>query len=79
MKDTSPDKKKELNDLVIFLERSVNENLYPYEKILDIYKKYNFSFNQLFQVEDAVKNLDVLSLMQFYIKQCCLHKNLISN
>lgn len=57
MKDTSPDKKKELNDLVIFLERSVNENLYPYEKILDIYKKYNFSFNQLFQVEDAVKNL----------------------
>ena len=57
MKDTSPDKKKELNDLVIFLERSVNEDLYPYEKILDIYKKYNFSFNQLFQVEDAVKNL----------------------
>ena len=57
MKDTSPDKKKELNDLVIFLERSVNENLYPYEKILDIYKKYNFSFNQLFQAEDAVKNL----------------------
>ena len=57
MKDTSPDKKKELNDLVIFLERSVNEDLYPYEKILDIYKKYNFSFNQLFQVKDAVKNL----------------------
>ena len=57
MKDTSPDKKKELNDLVIFLERSVNEDLYPYEKILDIYKKYNFSFNQLFQAEDAVKNL----------------------
>ena len=57
MKNTSPDKKKELNDLVIFLERSVNEDLYPYEKILDIYKKYNFSFNQLFQVEDAVKNL----------------------
>ncbi|MCI5054419.1 MAG: hypothetical protein MRY23_06380 [Pelagibacteraceae bacterium] len=57
MKDTSPDKKKELNDLVIFLERSVNEDLYPYKKILDIYKKYNFSFNQLFQVEDAVKNL----------------------
>ena len=57
MKDTSPDKKKELNDLVIFLERSVNEDLYPNEKILDIYKKYNFSFNQLFQVEDAVKNL----------------------
>ena len=57
MKDTSPDKKKELNDLVIFLERSVNEDLYSYEKILDIYKKYNFSFNQLFQVEDAVKNL----------------------
>ena len=57
MKDTSPDKKKELNDLVIFLERSVNEDLYPYEKILDIYKKYNFSFNQLFQVEDAVKTL----------------------
>jgi len=57
MKDTSPDKKKELNDLVIFLERSVNEDLYPYEKILDIYKKYNFSFNQLFQVEDTVKNL----------------------
>jgi len=57
MKDTSPDKKKELNDLVIFLERSVNEDLYPYEKILYIYKKYNFSFNQLFQVEDAVKNL----------------------
>ena len=57
MKDTSPDKKKELNDLVIFLERSVNEDLYPYKNILDIYKKYNFSFNQLFQVEDAVKNL----------------------
>ena len=57
MKDTSPDKKKELNDLVIFLERSVNEDLYPYEKILDIYKKYNFSFNQLFQAENAVKNL----------------------
>lgn len=57
MNDTSPDKKKELNDLVIFLERSVNEDLYPYEKILDIYKKYNFSFNQLFQIEDAVKNL----------------------
>ena len=57
MKDTSPDKKKELNDLVIFLERSVNENLYPYKKILDIYKKYNFSFNQLFEIEDAVKNL----------------------
>lgn len=57
MKDTSPDKKKELNDLVIFLERAVNEDLYAYEKILDIYKKYNFSFNQLFQVEDAVKNL----------------------
>ena len=57
MKNTSPDKKKELNDLVIFLERSVNEDLYPYKNILDIYKKYNFSFNQLFQVEDAVKNL----------------------
>ena len=57
MKDTSPDKKKELNDLVIFLERSVNEDLYPYEKILDIYKKYNFSFEQLFKVDEATQNL----------------------
>ena len=57
MKNTSADKKNELNDLVIFLERSVNEDLYPYQKILDIYKKYSFSFEQLFKVEDAVKNL----------------------
>jgi len=57
LKNTSSDKKKDLNDLVIFLERSVNEDLYPYEKILEIYKKYNFSFEQLFKVQDAVKNL----------------------
>ena len=57
MKKSSPDEKNKLNELVIFLERSANEDLYQSKKILEIYKKYNFSFNQLFRVDDAVKNL----------------------
>tara|TARA_B100000963_G_scaffold335599_1_gene329872 strand:- start:3669 stop:5465 length:1797 start_codon:yes stop_codon:yes gene_type:complete len=57
MKKSSPDEKKKLNELVIFLERSANENLYKSKKILEIYKKYNFSFDQLFKVDDAVQNL----------------------
>ena len=57
MKKSSPDEKKRLNELVIFLERSANEDLYQSKKILEIYKKYNFSFDQLFRVDDAVKNL----------------------
>jgi hypothetical protein len=43
--------------LVIFLERSANENLYQSNKILEIYKKYNFSFGQIFKVNDAVQKL----------------------
>ncbi len=54
---STPDEKKRLNDLVIFLERSANEDLYQSNKILEIYKKYNFSFNQLFSVDDAVLKL----------------------
>ncbi len=57
MKKSTPDEKKKLNELVIFLERSANDDLYQSKKILEIYKKYNFSFNQLFRVDDAVKNL----------------------
>ena len=57
MNKSSPDEKKKLNELVIFLERSANEDLYQSKKILGIYKKYNFSFDQLFRVEDAVQNL----------------------
>ena len=57
MKKSSSDDKQKLNQLVIFLERSANEDLYQSKKILEIYKKYNFSFNQLFKVDDAVKNL----------------------
>ena len=57
MNKSSSDEKKKLNDLVIFLERSANEDLYQSKKILGIYKKYNFSFDQLFRVEDAVQNL----------------------
>ncbi len=57
MINSSAEKKNNLNDLVIFLERSVNEDLFDYERILEIYKKYNFSFNQLFEVERAVKDL----------------------
>ncbi len=57
MKKSSPDEKNKLNELVIFLERSANDDLYQSKKILEIYKKYNFSFNQLFRVDDAVKNL----------------------
>ena len=57
LKDTSAENKNKLNELVIFLERAVNEDLYSYEKILDIYKKYNFSFEQLFKVDEATQNL----------------------
>ena len=57
MNKSSSDEKKKLNELVIFLERSANEDLYQSKKILEIYKKYNFSFDQLFRVEDAVQNL----------------------
>jgi len=57
MKKSSPNEKKKLNELVIFLERSANENLYPSNKILEIYKKYNFSFGQIFKVNDAVQKL----------------------
>ena len=57
MKKSSPDEKNKLNELVIFLERSANEDLYQSKKILEIYKKYNFSFDQLFRVDDAVQNL----------------------
>ena len=54
---SSPDNKQKLNELVIFLERSANEDLYKGKKILEIYKKYNFSFNQLFTVSDSVQKL----------------------
>ena len=54
---SSSDDKKKLNNLVMFLERSANENLYESKKILNIYKKYNFSFNQLFTVSESVKKL----------------------
>ena len=57
MKKSSTDEKNKLNELVIFLERSANEELYQFKKILEIYKKYNFSFDQLFRVDDAVKKL----------------------
>jgi len=57
MKKSSPEEKNKLNELVIFLERSANEDLYKSKKILEIYKKYNFSFDQLFKVDDAVQNL----------------------
>ena len=57
MNKSSSNEKKKLNDLVIFLERSANEDLYQSKKILEIYKKYNFSFDQLFRVDDAVQNL----------------------
>ncbi len=57
MKKSSSDDKQKLNQLVIFLERSANDDLYQSEKILEIYKKYKFSFDQLFRVDDAVKNL----------------------
>ena len=57
MKKSSPDEKNKLNELVIFLERSANEDLYQSKKILEIYKKYIFSFDQLFRVDDAVQNL----------------------
>ena len=57
MKKSSPDEKNKLNELVIFLERSANDDLYQSKKILEIYKKYNFSFDQLFRVNDAVQNL----------------------
>ncbi len=57
MKKSSPNEKNKLNELVIFLERSANEDLYQSKKILEIYKKYNFSFDQLFKVDDAVQNL----------------------
>ena len=57
MENSSDQNKESLNNLVIFLERSVNENLYQHDKILDIYKKYKFSFAQLFEVDEAVKNL----------------------
>ena len=57
MKKSSPDEKNKLNELVIFLERSANEDLYKSKKILEIYKKYIFSFDQLFRVDDAVQNL----------------------
>ena len=57
MKKSSTDEKNKLNELVIFLERSANEELYQIKKILEIYKKYNFSFDQLFRVDDAVKKL----------------------
>ena len=57
MKKSSPDEKNKLNELVIFLERSANDDLYQSKKILEIYKKYNFSFDQLFRVDDAVQNL----------------------
>ena len=57
MKKSSPDDKQKLNQLVIFLERSANDDLYQSNKILEIYKKYNFSFDQLFKVDDAIKSL----------------------
>ena len=57
MEKSSPDEKQKLNELVIFLERSANENLYQSNKILEIYKKYNFSFGQIFKVNDAVQKL----------------------
>ncbi len=53
----TPDNKTELNNLVIFLERSSNEDLYSPDKILDIYKKYNFSFEQLLKPIEASENL----------------------
>ena len=55
--NSSPENKSELNELIIFLERSANEDLYESNKILDIYKKYSFSFEQLFKPLEASKNL----------------------
>ena len=40
--------------------------IYIKVKILGIYKKYNFSFDQLFRVEDAVQNLKDQSLIILY-------------
>lgn len=57
MTNTSTEDKNALNKLIIFLERSVNEDLYDYQNILDIYKKYNFSFDNLLNVEQSSKNL----------------------
>ncbi len=57
MVQSSSDNKDDLNNLVIFLERSVNEDLFNYEKILEIYKKYNFSFIKLFEVNKAITSL----------------------
>lgn len=54
---SSSDDKQKLNELVVFLERSANEDLYEGKKILEIYKKYNFSFDQLFTVSDSVQKL----------------------
>ncbi|MBL61231.1 MAG: hypothetical protein CMI85_03795 [Candidatus Pelagibacter sp.] len=51
------DTNENLNNFVIFLEKSANEDLYDYKKILEIYKKYNFSFDQLLNFENAVGNL----------------------
>ena len=55
--NSSPENKSELNELIIFLERAANEDLYESNKILDIYKKYSFSFEQLFKPLEASKNL----------------------
>ncbi len=57
LENSSGNEKNKLNELVIFLERSANENLYQSKKILEIYKKYNFSFDQLFRVDKAVQEL----------------------
>ncbi len=57
LQNSSANEKNKLNELVIFLERSANEDLYQSKKILEIYKKYNFSFDQLFKVDKAVKEL----------------------
>jgi hypothetical protein len=44
-------------NLLFFLRERLMKTFIVIEKILDIYKKYNFSFEQLFKVDEATQNL----------------------
>ena len=61
MKKSSSNEKNKLNELVIFLERSANEELYQSKKILEIYKKYNSESNvKIFEIIVTVHKPDTI-------------------
>lgn len=57
LEEKNESNQKKFDEFVLFLERSVNENLYDLNQVLNIYKKYNFSFAQLLNPQESSQKL----------------------